>query len=185
MESSRKKKISVYDLCSIAIGTAVIAALAQVSIPLAAGVPLTLQTFAIPLVAITLGGRNGAITALVYVLLGAIGVPVFARFSGGFSIVAGPTGGYILSFPIMAFLIGWGADSGSKIKLALSLIVGSFVNLGMGTIWLGIALGLTPQAAFIGGFATFIAVEIIKMMMAYTVGQEVRHATRKVRVNSR
>jgi len=179
MGKLNNKRITAYDVCLIAIGTAVVAALAQVSVPLAAGVPLTLQTFAISFIAVVLG-KKSAIAALVYVVLGAVGLPVFAMFTGGFARIAGPTGGYILSYPIVALVVGWASDSGNRLKLAASLAAGVAINLGMGTIWLGAVNGLGPKEAFIGGFAPFIVIEVIKMIMAYSFGQEVRKATKRM-----
>ena len=79
----QKSKISIQDICSIAIMTALIAVMAQISIPMPLGVPMTMQTFAITLAGIVLGSKRGALSAIVYLLLGAVGVPVFAGFSGG------------------------------------------------------------------------------------------------------
>ena len=94
---NRKSSLSVTDLCYIALFTALIAVLAQISIPLPGGVPLTLQTLAVPLAGIVLGPRRGTFSTLLYVLLGAIGIPVFANFTGGLGIVLGVTGGFIIS----------------------------------------------------------------------------------------
>ena len=81
--TNNKHSFSVVDLCYIAMFTTLIAVLAQVSIPLPGGVPLTLQTFAVPLAGLILGAKRGTVSALLYVLLGAVGVPVFANFTGG------------------------------------------------------------------------------------------------------
>ena len=86
----------VLDLVYIAIGAALIAICSWISIPTA--VPFTLQTFAVFFVLLALGGERGTLATLVYVLLGAVGVPVFAGFSGGIGILLGSTGGYIIGF---------------------------------------------------------------------------------------
>ena len=101
-------KFSTRDLCFCAIGAALIAVCAWISIP--AEVPFTLQTFAIFAVCGLLGGRRGTVSVLVYLLLGAVGAPVFAGFRGGFASLLGTTGGSTLSFNIfvisaMLFLI--------------------------------------------------------------------------------
>ena len=79
----------VRDLVYIAVFTAIIAVLAQISIPMPGGVPMTLQTFAVPLAGLVLGTKRGTLSALLYVLLGTLGVPVFAGLSGGPGIVLG------------------------------------------------------------------------------------------------
>lgn len=91
-------KLSIQDLCSIALCTAVIAVMAQISIPMPLGVPMTMQTFAITLAAVILGAKKGSIAALVYILLGAVGLPVLAGFTGGIQYFAGPTGDSLSPF---------------------------------------------------------------------------------------
>lgn len=100
----QKTNFKTLDLCMIGVVTAVIVIMAQISIPMPLGVPMTMQTFAITLAGIILGSKKGAVASLIYVLLGAVGVPVFANFSGGYQLLVGPTGGFIISFPIMAFI---------------------------------------------------------------------------------
>src|SRR5829696_7645933 len=87
---------------------AVTAAAAQITIPLSP-VPFTLQVLAVILSGLLLGVRHGALAQAVYVLVGAIGVPVFAGFKGGLGILLGPTGGYLISYPIAAAVAGLAA----------------------------------------------------------------------------
>ena len=91
-----RRNLQVLDLVYISIGAALIAICSWISIPTA--VPFTLQTFAVFFVLLLLGGERGTIATLIYILLGAIGVPVFAGFSGGIGILFGSTGGYIIGF---------------------------------------------------------------------------------------
>ena len=93
-----------------AIFTAVNVVCAQIQIPIAP-VPISLATFAIFLTAGLLEHKYGSLSLIVYVLLGAIGVPVFAGFSGGFGIITGPTGGYIIGYIFTAFITGFIIDS--------------------------------------------------------------------------
>ena len=104
---NQTSKFSVRDICYAGLFAAVIAVMAQISIPMPLGVPMTMQTFAITLAAVVLGSKLSAIATLVYLLLGAVGVPVLANFSGGIDKFVGPTGGFLISFPIMAYIIGW------------------------------------------------------------------------------
>ena len=85
-----------YDMVCIAVFAVIIAICSWISIP--ATVPFTLQTFAIFLTVGVLGGKKGSLAVLVYILLGAVGVPVFAGFSAGIGILFGNTGGYIVGF---------------------------------------------------------------------------------------
>ena len=90
MNNNAKNKTK--QIVGIGVMTAIIAVLSQITIPLPTHVPVTLQTFAVALAGYFLGWKGGAVSALVYGLLGAIGVPVFAGWSGGFSVIVGYTG---------------------------------------------------------------------------------------------
>ena len=98
------------DLTTIALMTAITAVMAQLAIPMPGGVPMTLQTLAVTLAGVILGQQRGTISMVVYLLIGAVGVPVFSSFTGGAGVLIGPTGGFLWSFPAMALIIGYGAD---------------------------------------------------------------------------
>lgn len=106
MRTSGKR--SIIKLVMVGLMTAVLAVLSQIAIPLPFGVPLTLQTFAVALCGYVLGWRSGGLAVVVYILLGAVGVPVFTGFSGGPSVLVGMTGGFIWGFLPMAVLCGLG-----------------------------------------------------------------------------
>ena len=88
---------------------AIIAVFTLITIPLPSGVPITLQTFAVALCGYTLGCGKGTAATAVYIAIGAVGLPVFSGMRGGFSVLAGPTGGYIYGFIGMTALCGVGA----------------------------------------------------------------------------
>lgn len=134
-KTTSKKAFTVKELAFIGVFTAIIAVCSWISIP--ATVPFTLQTFAVFLAIGILGGRNGSISVLVYVLLGAIGVPVFANFSGGLGALLGSTGGYIVGF-IASALIMWLFEKilGHKLwVLAISSVIGLIACYALGTVW--------------------------------------------------
>ena len=172
-------KLKLRDTCFIAIFVAVIAVLAQISIPMPLGVPLTLQTFGVALAGIVLGAKKGAAAALVYLLLGAVGAPVFTQFGAGFHRIIGPWGGFALSFPLMAFVTGLGADSGKKFLLAISLAAGAVITLSMGMVQFAFVSGVGFPEAFFAAFAPFIIADAIKMAMAFGAGLSVRHILTK------
>ena len=119
----------------ISIFAALIAICSWISIP--ATIPFTLQTFAVFLAVALLGGRRGTLAILVYILLGAIGIPVFAGFSGGLGTLLGTTGGYILGF-VFSALVMWLFEHlfGHKPwALILSMAIGLVVCYTFGTIW--------------------------------------------------
>jgi len=182
-------KFSVKDMCLISVFTAVLAVLAQLSIPTPLGVPLTLQTFGVALTGIILGARRAALTAIVYLMLGAVGAPVFTSFGAGLHRIVGPWGGYLLSFPVFAFIVGWGADRFKSFNVRKSLLlisclfIGSAVNLTFGFLQLALVSSeMSFQAAFVAGFVAFAIPETVKMPLAFIAGLSLRGALIKARV---
>ena len=119
----------------IAVFAVLIAICSWISIPTT--VPFTLQTFAVFLAVGVLGGKRGSLSVLIYILLGAVGIPGFAGFSGGFGILLGSTGGYIIGFLFSALLM-WGMEAllGKKSwVLGLSMVLGLIVCYAIGTVW--------------------------------------------------
>ena len=96
------------DLALVAVFAALIAVLTMApAIPVGPlGVPITLQTLGVALTALLLGARRGTLAVLIYVIVGLAGLPVFARFSGGLGVLAAPSAGYLLAFPITALVTG-------------------------------------------------------------------------------
>lgn len=159
-----------------ALFAAIIGILAQVTIPLPL-VPITGQTLAIGLAATILGSRYGTISVLLYILLGAVGIPVFAGFSAGVSVIVGPTGGFIVGFIPATFLIGWYLEK-TSFNFSNAMIantIGMLITLSFGTAWLKVAAELSWAAAFAGGFAPFIVVGLIKAALASWIGVIVRN----------
>lgn len=108
------KRISPKDIVISAMFAALTAVLAQITLPLPSGIPLTLQTFAVALTGYTLSHRLGTAAISIYILMGSWGFPVFSGFRGGLSVIAGPTGGFIIGFVFTAFFCGLGAVRGHK-----------------------------------------------------------------------
>ena len=90
-----ERKFTTREMVLVGMFAAVLAVISQISLPMPTGVPITIQVFGVALVGAVLGSRLGTTATLVYVLLGAIGLPIFANFSGGISSIVGVTGGYI------------------------------------------------------------------------------------------
>lgn len=159
----------------IAIMAAITAVMAQISIPMPLGVPMTMQTFAVTLAAVLLGSKRGGMAMLVYVLLGAIGVPVFAGFSGGIQNLVGPTGGFIISFPIMAYIIGLGVEMHKKKGMfTLMLILGTISNYVIGVIMFVIVMDSSVMTALSACVIPFIPTAIIKAVVASVLGLQMR-----------
>ena len=160
----------------VGLFTAVLAIMAQIAIPMPFGVPTTMQSFAVTLAGIILGSKNGALSTFIYMLVGIIGLPVFANFMGGWQAIVGPTGGFILSFPIMAYIIGIGTELRSKWRFAhwAGIILGTTLNLLCGTLM----FCAVTKSTFIVGFTTctlpFIPTSIIKAILASMLGLNIR-----------
>lgn len=172
----KNSKLTLPDLTAIALCTAVTAIMAQISIPMPMGVPMTMQTFAITLTAIILGAKKGALSALIYVLLGIIGVPVLANFTGGFQALAGPTSGFLCSFPLMAFLIGFGAEQyrSSKAVFLFCLVLGTVLNYVFGVLFFCLITHSSVTAGITACVVPFIPTAILKAVLASVIGLKVK-----------
>ncbi|MGN1136456.1 MAG: biotin transporter BioY [Oscillospiraceae bacterium] len=130
-----KSRFSTKELVFTALMAVIIAVCSWISIP--ATVPFTLQTFGVFMAVGLLGGKRGTLAILVYILLGAVGVPVFAGFSGGIGILFGTTGGYIVGF-LLSGLVYWGITKAFGEKLVpviIAMVLGLIVCYAFGTIW--------------------------------------------------
>ena len=150
-----------------------------ISIP--AAVPFTMQTFGVFIAVGVLGGKRGSLSVLVFILLGAIGIPVFANFSGGIGVLAGPTGGYIIGFLFSALLM-WAMEKlpGKKsVMQIVSMIAGLIVCYAFGTVWFVIVYGrMNGPIGFTAALAScvvpFIIPDIIKIALAYVLSRKLR-----------
>lgn len=173
---------SIQDICSIAIMTAITAVMAQISIPMPIGVPLTMQTFAVTLTAIILGARKGMFAMIIYILLGAVGVPVFSNFSGGVYHLLGPTGGFLFSFPVMAWLIGWGIKHKSrKGVFPIMLMFGTVVNLFVGSVYYSFIMKTSLEAALAVCMIPFLPLTVVKAVAAAGIGIKLRRRLRFIK----
>ena len=135
MEAAVKPKMRTVDMAYIAMFAVVMAVCAWISIP--AAVPFTLQTLGVFLAVGMLGGKRGTLAVLIYLLLGAVGMPVFAGFNGGLGYMLGSTGGYIVSF-LLSALTRWVFEAALGRKtwvLAVSMVLGLAVCYAFGTAW--------------------------------------------------
>ena len=174
-------KLKTKDLALCALFAALIAVCAWISIP--ATVPFTLQTFAIFAALGLLGGKRGTVAVAVYLLLGAIGVPVFAGFQGGIGALLGTTGGYLLGFLLTALIV-WGMEArfGSKAGVfLLSAVLGMLVCYAFGTAWYLVVYARTKGAISLATalgwcVAPFLIPDAVKIALAVLLrGRLKRH----------
>lgn len=163
----------VSDIALVVAGTALVAVLAQVAIPLWP-VPVTGQTLAVLLVGASLGAARGAASLTLYALLGAVGLPIYSEASSGWSVLLGPTGGYIIGFIASAAIVGWAAERSwdrGWYKPIITFIGGSLVVFAFGLPWLAVSLGQLGlpndlQSVLVAGFYPFIIGGLIKAAIA-------------------
>ena len=168
------KKFRTIDLVYIALGAVLIAVCSWISIPTA--VPFTMQTFAVFFVLSAFGGKRGTLAIIVYVLLGTVGVPVFAHFTSGIGIILGNTGGYIVGFVFMGLVYRLIVHFLGKKLWAeiLAMVIGLAVCYSFGTAWFMIVYAQSNGAV---GLATvlawcvipFIIPDLIKLGLALTL----------------
>jgi biotin transport system substrate-specific component len=155
----------------VALGTAVVAASAQVAVPVPfSPVPMTLQPLAVLAVGGLLGAAGGASALALYLGLGLLGLPVFAGGGAGLVHVLGPTGGYLLAFPAAAAVAGAiavpGADGHISLLRALAGCTLGLVLIHVGGVAQLAALGLEPGSAFRVGFVPFFTGDLLKVGLA-------------------
>lgn len=165
-------KLKVKDMVLVGLFAALTAVLSQISIPIPfTTVPLTMQIFAVALVGIILGAKNGFISMIIYLLLGSIGMPVFAELSGGIGILLGPTGGFLLGYPFMAFIIGFVSQRYHyKVYIFIGMILGLVVDYLMGTIIFSLAMRTSIYESLLMCVLPFILLDMIKIILATSVG---------------
>jgi biotin transport system substrate-specific component len=160
-------------------GSALIALAAQVAVPLPfSPVPVTAQTFAVLLVAGTLGARLGAVSVALYVLEGLVGIPVFAGGASGIARLAGPTGGYLVGFVAAALVVGALVERGWGRRVwtcALAMLAGEVVIYAFGLAWLArfpLPVGLLEAGLF--PFLAGDAYKLVAAALALPVGWRIR-----------
>ena len=180
MSTIAATRSKTYDIVYIAVFAVIMAICSWISIPTA--VPFTLQTFGVFVAVGVLGGKRGTLSILVFILLGAIGVPVFAGFSGGIGVLAGTTGGYIIGF-LFSALVMWAMEKlpGKKsVMQIVSMIVGLIVCYAFGTAWLAIQNKMSFFQAMLIGVVPYLVGDAIKIAVAAIIGPQLRKAARAI-----
>ena len=169
--ADKRDSTTLIRLASVLFVTALTAAAAQFSVPLPfTDVPLTLTPMVVLLGGMALGARLGMTSQLLYLALGAAGLPVFAAspvLPPGFLRLVGPTGGYLMAYPLAAFLVGLLAERGygrSYISSFLTMLVGLIVIFAGGAAWLALQIGV--GAAIATGVVPFVAADLLKLLVA-------------------
>ena len=145
-------------------------------------VPFTLQTFVMPLIILLLNPKQVGMTTGLYLVMGAIGLPVFSGMQGGIAHILGPTGGFLISYfigGILASLIRCFMCNNIKMRFVSDIVsLASFLVICylLGWAWLMFAAQISPAAAFASGVVPFIFIDIFKYIAAFAVAKVVRAA---------
>lgn len=172
-------KLRTKDITYCAIGATLITACSWISIP--SNVPFTMQTFGVFVTLLILGGKLGTLSILTYLSLGAVGVPVFSGFSGGISILLGPTGGYLIGFLIISVLYSLFIKFPFK-KIILDIIIlilGLFACYFSGTLQFVLIYSKNvAEISFISALGMcvfpFIIPDLVKLALAVLFAKNVR-----------
>ena len=158
-----------------ALMAAVLCILGPLALPIGP-VPISLATFGVLLAAYVIGPIKSAISCLIYLAVGAIGLPVFSGFQGGFAKLAGPTGGYLLGYLFLALIAGYFIQhfNNKTWMYFIGMCLGTAVLYAIGTFWLSHVAGLSLGEALAAGVLPFIPGDIIKIIVAIVLGRPIR-----------
>lgn len=171
-----RSNISTKTVIFTGMFVAVLAVLSQLSIPMPSGVPITLQTFAVALTAYVLGVKTGVIAMVIYILLGVIGVPVFAEFSAGIGVLVGMTGGFLWGFIVMIIFCGLGKQQSSKIMLVVFSALGLAACHLLGIVQFMFVMDMQFVPAALMVSIPYLIKDALSVVAAFYVALAIRRA---------
>ena len=169
------------DLAYVALFAAITAVLGLVPAIQVGPVPITAQTLGVMLAGAVLGARRGFLSQLLFLVLVAIGLPLLSSGTGGLAVFAGPTAGYLISWPIAAFVVGlltertWARYDLARGVLA-NVVGGILVIYAIGVPVLAAVADLSPRAAIVSGALPFLIGDGIKAVLAAAIAVQVRRS---------
>ncbi|MBQ7102696.1 MAG: biotin transporter BioY [Anaerotignum sp.] len=165
------------DLTRTALMAAVLCILAPISIPVpVSSVSLTLATFALYLMAYILKPKQALAAVGLYLLLGAIGLPVFSGYMAGISRFAAPGGGYLMGYLFLAGICGWFVQKYSAVSMqVLGMFLGTLMMYLLGTFWLAYTTGISFPSALPAGMLVFLPFDIVKIFLASYIGRKLQN----------
>lgn len=180
MEASKQSR-PIVRMCRIAAMAALLCVAAPWSIPIGP-IPLSLATFVVYLIGVVLGGVDGMIVVGVYLLLGAVGVPVFTGFAGGVQKLLGVTGGYLVGYLPCVALVGFLSDRFPQKRLwqIVGMLGGTVLLYALGTAWFMLQSGRTLAESLGLCVLPFLLGDAAKIAVAVTIGVPLRRMTEKL-----
>ena len=175
-----KKRSMVYQLTTCALMAALMCVLGPMSIQIGP-IPVSFTNLVIYLAVYLLGMKGATISYLVYLLLGAVGMPVFSGFAGGLGKLAGPTGGYLIGFIFMALICGFVMEKShaNAVITILGMIAATLVDYVFGTIWFALQMQCEVWYALTVCVFPFLLVDLAKILIATVLGKTIRVALAK------
>ena len=175
-----KRKFKTIDLVYIGLSAAIIAVCSWISVPVGT-IPVTLQTMGVCITAGLFGAKRGTLATLVYLLLGAVGVPVFSGFKGGIGVLFGATGGYLIGFIFTALLVGIVSDktNGKLWKVIAAMAAGILICYAFGTVWFAVVYSRGGDPKSLGTILSlcvvpFLLPDAVKIVIASVLTNRLR-----------
>jgi len=171
-------------ISQVSIYTALLCIFAQISIP-TPPVPFTLSLLVIFIIASVLPLKISLTSVCLYIILGAIGLPVFSMLRGGVSVLFGPTGGYIFAYPLMALVIGL-FSSIKRYKIffnIVGMILALIVCYGLGSVWFSFIMLVTFKEALLICVVPFIVFDTLKIILAALASPLIKKALSDFSIN--
>ncbi len=183
---SPSTKPAIYNMVIVSLMAAVLCLMGPWSLTISLSpVPLSFCTLAIYFIVFVLNARHSAISVLIYLLIGLMGLPVFSGFQGGIGRLFGPTGGYLISYVLMAFICGFFVNkwpcqrTGNRIICFIGFLLGTVVCYLIGSLWLAYQMNLTIYQAFLTGVIPYIPFDLLKIFLAMLAGPQIRKTLQK------
>ena len=172
-----REKSTVYQLTTCALMAALMCILGPMAIPIGP-VPVTLTNLVIYLAVYLLGLKGAAVSYVVYLLLGAVGLPVFSGFQGGLGKLAGPTGGYLVGFVLMVLICGFALERfhARPVPTMIGMAAGTLVAYLFGTVWFVFQMQCAVWHALTICVLPFIPFDLAKIVIATGLGKAIRAA---------
>lgn len=175
---TKSGKTKTFQMVICAMCAAIIAVSAQVVVPLPTQVPITLHTFGVALCAAVFGSMTGTVSTAVYVLLGAVGLPVFAGMRGGFEVITGPTGGFLYGFILMAFFCGMQMKN-LPLRIAVS-VGGLAVCYLCGAVQYALLMQIDMLRSIVLVVLPFVVKDVLSVVAAQYMAIPIRKAIAKM-----
>ena len=171
----KNKKLTTYQMAVTALMTAVMCVLGPLSVPIGA-VPISLTNLVICFTVWLLGAKLGTLSVALYLLIGLVGVPVFSGYGAGIAKLAGPTGGYLVGYLLLAFIGGLFIEKskGQPVVSGIGLVLGDAACYVLGTAWFVFQMQCELSYALSVCVYPFIALDLAKIVVSCVVGALLR-----------